>query len=57
MTRVRIGDVAAIALDDENVVYAHVLARHPLLDFYIGVCNGAHTRSEEGRRLERLVLA
>ncbi len=56
MTRVRIGDVVAIALDDDNVAYAHVLARHSLLGFYFGVCNGAHARSEE-LPVERIVEA
>lgn len=46
MTRVRIGDVAAIPLDDDTVAYAHVLARHELLDYYFGVLGGAHPRSE-----------
>ena len=34
MTRVRIGDVAAIPLGDDKVAYAHVLGRHELLDYY-----------------------
>ena len=43
----RIGDVAAIPLGDERVAYAHVLARHPLLDYYFGVFNGTHASSEK----------
>lgn len=45
MKRVRIGDVVAIPLDDDTVAYAHVLARHELLDYYFGVVGGVHTRS------------
>jgi hypothetical protein len=45
MTRVKIGDVAAIALGEDKVAYVHVLARHELLDFYFGVIHGAHARS------------
>ena len=56
MTRVRIGDVAAISLDDDKVAYVHVLARHEALDFYFGVCNGAHARSKE-MPVERIVEA
>jgi hypothetical protein len=56
MTRVRIGDVAAIALDDDLVAHVHVLAEHPLLSFYFGVVRGTHAPSDEVP-VERIVEA
>ena len=55
MTRIRIGDVAAIPLDDDKVTYAHVLARHELLGYYYGVVDGAYARSETAPPVGQLV--